>query len=135
VRNSGVQSDLATLPGYLQQMGQVLLDPPNVAGWPGGATWLSSASFFARMNFLNSLLYSKGGPDPSSVLGDYASMDPYAATALAASQLLSMGLTDSSTGTIVQYLADSNGGTAAVTDKNVKGFMYLVLGSPENQLV
>jgi uncharacterized protein (DUF1800 family) len=33
-------------------MGQVLFEPPNVAGWPGGANWLSSGTMIARQNFL-----------------------------------------------------------------------------------
>ncbi len=37
-------------------MGQVLFDPPNVAGWPGGEAWLSSATLFARANFVDGLL-------------------------------------------------------------------------------
>ena len=36
-------------------MGQVPFEPPNVAGWPGGAAWLNSATMFARLNFLNQL--------------------------------------------------------------------------------
>lgn len=33
-------------------MGQGLLDPPNVAGWPPGAAWLSTGSWMARMRYL-----------------------------------------------------------------------------------
>ena len=35
-----------------RQMGQVLFYPPNVAGWPGGANWLTSDMMIARQNFL-----------------------------------------------------------------------------------
>ncbi|GAA4320361.1 DUF1800 domain-containing protein [Flaviaesturariibacter amylovorans] len=30
-------------------LGQILFSPPNVAGWPGGRTWIDSASLMARM--------------------------------------------------------------------------------------
>ncbi|HEV1998769.1 MAG TPA: DUF1800 domain-containing protein, partial [Candidatus Dormibacteraeota bacterium] len=33
-------------------MGQALFDPPNVAGWPGGADWLSTGAWMARMRWL-----------------------------------------------------------------------------------
>jgi uncharacterized protein (DUF1800 family) len=35
------------------EMGQYLCNPPNVAGWPGGPAWLSSAMLFARFNFVD----------------------------------------------------------------------------------
>jgi uncharacterized protein (DUF1800 family) len=41
--------------GVLGDMGQIPLEPPNVAGWPGGTSWLNSSTIFARLNFVNSL--------------------------------------------------------------------------------
>ncbi|MHB8507086.1 MAG: DUF1800 domain-containing protein [Candidatus Dormibacteria bacterium] len=38
-----------------EPMGQALLDPPNVAGWPGGADWLSTGTWMARVRFINRL--------------------------------------------------------------------------------
>ena len=43
----------------LRQMGQVLFYPPNVAGWPGGANWLTSDTMIARQNFLKRTLNSQ----------------------------------------------------------------------------
>ncbi len=43
----------------LQQMGQRLFFPPSVAGWPGGANWLTSGTMIARQNFLTRLLGSQ----------------------------------------------------------------------------
>ena len=34
-------------------MGQVLFYPPNVAGWPGGASWINSSTLLNRLNFAN----------------------------------------------------------------------------------
>jgi uncharacterized protein (DUF1800 family) len=39
--------------------GQQLLNPPNVAGWPGGENWLSAGSFQGRQNFSNTILNKK----------------------------------------------------------------------------
>ncbi|MHB8574796.1 MAG: DUF1800 family protein, partial [Dehalococcoidia bacterium] len=133
-RGLNLQTDAAGFPQAMGQMDQVLFDPPNVAGWPGGATWLSSASFFARMNFVNGLIYAKKGPDAATLFGDYTSLGTDDAISLATDRLLSMPISGDSAGVIQQYLSDSNGGSAGVTDKNVKSFMYLVLATPENQL-
>jgi uncharacterized protein (DUF1800 family) len=32
-------------------MGQVLYDPPNVAGWPNNSGWIASSTWLARLNF------------------------------------------------------------------------------------
>jgi uncharacterized protein (DUF1800 family) len=40
-------------------MGQILFDPPNVAGWPGdklSANWMSTQAWITRVNFINTLL-------------------------------------------------------------------------------
>jgi uncharacterized protein (DUF1800 family) len=34
-------------------MGQVLFYPPNVAGWPGGTSWINSSTLLSRVNFGN----------------------------------------------------------------------------------
>ena len=34
-------------------MGQVLFYPPNVAGWPGGTSWINSSTLLTRINFAN----------------------------------------------------------------------------------
>jgi uncharacterized protein (DUF1800 family) len=38
------------------QLGQDLLAPPNVKGWPGGEAWISSKTLLARRQFVESLL-------------------------------------------------------------------------------
>ena len=44
-----------------RQMGQNLLAPPNVKGWPGGEAWISSSLLLARQQYLESLLRPRGG--------------------------------------------------------------------------
>jgi len=48
----------AALPALIQ-MGQSPLNPPNVAGWPGGALWLNTGTMMARLNYLNRLVLYK----------------------------------------------------------------------------
>jgi hypothetical protein len=49
---------------WAQQMGQIPFYPPNVAGWPGGAAWMGSGSFFGRLNGVNRLLFGAPAPRP-----------------------------------------------------------------------
>ena len=43
-----------------RQMGQNLLAPPNVKGWPGGEAWISSSLLLARQQYLDKLLRQGG---------------------------------------------------------------------------
>jgi uncharacterized protein (DUF1800 family) len=47
-------------------MGQVLFDPPDVAGWPGNEAWISSNSVVARVNFVSAALRQASTLPPSS---------------------------------------------------------------------
>jgi uncharacterized protein (DUF1800 family) len=42
-----------------RSLGQVLLNPPNVAGWPGGRAWIDSSSLLFRMRLPQVLYYDK----------------------------------------------------------------------------
>jgi uncharacterized protein (DUF1800 family) len=46
---------LAVLAAAMRDMGQVLFLPPNVAGWPGGAAWITTNTLFARYNVAGSV--------------------------------------------------------------------------------
>lgn len=39
-------------------LGQVLFNPPNVAGWPGGKSWIDNSTLMLRLNLVNYLFYS-----------------------------------------------------------------------------
>jgi uncharacterized protein (DUF1800 family) len=43
-------------------MGQVLLSPPNVKGWPGGDVWINSTTLLARKQFLDRLVRAAEAP-------------------------------------------------------------------------
>ena len=55
----GVPQFDVTILQPLRQMGQMLFFPPNVAGWPGGANWLTSDMMIARQNFLEASVNSQ----------------------------------------------------------------------------
>jgi uncharacterized protein (DUF1800 family) len=41
--------------GLERALGQVLLKPPNVAGWPGGRAWIDNSSLLLRLNLAGAL--------------------------------------------------------------------------------
>ncbi|MBV8155904.1 MAG: DUF1800 domain-containing protein [Candidatus Eremiobacteraeota bacterium] len=45
--------------GFANRMGQILFQPPNVAGWPGGQNWLTSGTMIVRQNFVASVANSQ----------------------------------------------------------------------------
>jgi Protein of unknown function (DUF1800) len=51
---------LPTLPDFGRMtggLGQTLFDPPNVAGWPGGRTWITPATLLQRGNLFREVLF------------------------------------------------------------------------------
>ncbi len=55
-RGLGLQVNGEGLPRFLETLGQVPFDPPNVAGWPGdqdSANWMSTQAWMSRVNFIN----------------------------------------------------------------------------------
>ncbi len=47
--------DIGNLVQASRRLGQDLLDPPNVKGWPGGANWISSTTLLLREQFLTAV--------------------------------------------------------------------------------
>jgi uncharacterized protein (DUF1800 family) len=52
--------ELPTIPDFGRMtagLGQTLFDPPNVAGWAGGRTWITPATLFQRGNVFRDVLF------------------------------------------------------------------------------
>lgn len=120
----------------LSSLGQTLFEPPNVAGWPGGHTWLNSATMFARLNALNFLT---GGSQP--VQGRRTSSQPAAngqdlgTASQALSHYLPMLLDDNVPDEARQLMLDYAGGPdARLTPDRLRGLVYLILASPQFHL-
>jgi uncharacterized protein (DUF1800 family) len=119
----------------LTNMGQVLYEPPNVAGWPLGQSWFSSGTMLARMN-LGSTLTS----NQRFNLRDAAK--PYGKTAdsvlswmldrLAMAQLDSQMYSD-----LRRFLTGSGAWTGSDAQLLVKasGLAHVILGAPQYQFM
>jgi len=67
--------ELPTIPDFGRMtggLGQALFDPPNVAGWAGGRTWITPATLFQRGNVFRDVLF----PDVKSFRAPDRSMPP-----------------------------------------------------------
>ncbi|MGH2633992.1 MAG: DUF1800 domain-containing protein [Tepidiformaceae bacterium] len=114
---------------HLTAMDQTLFEPPNVAGWPGGAYWLSSSTFFARLNFLDSLL---GGTGKNAlVIPAFAGLTATSDLVERALQIFLDGNVSDSTR---QAIAD-HANTITDPQQRAAAVAYLTLATPEYQLV
>ena len=121
----------------LVQMGQILFYPPNVAGWPGGANWLTSQTMTARQNFLASLVNS-----PQMEQDGWMRDVPMKASQATADLVASILQGDASASARAQLAAYLNGsGTSALGmlsaenyQERVRGAAYLTMAMPAYQL-
>lgn len=61
IRSLGIWlPDLGVVDSYISVLGQDLFDPPDVAGWPGGRSWLGAQQFAARRQVMNRLWEAYG---------------------------------------------------------------------------
>jgi len=78
---------LGTLSDGLRAMGQDLFDPPSVAGWNGGRSWINTSTLFTRQNVCTYLITDKDprkrkwnrkqiGYDPMPLLAGIESREP-----------------------------------------------------------
>jgi uncharacterized protein (DUF1800 family) len=78
---------LGTISDGLRIMGQDLFDPPSVAGWNGGRSWINTSTLFTRQNVCTYLITGKDprkkkwnrgqvGYDPMQLLAGIDSREP-----------------------------------------------------------
>ena len=156
-----LETDLPPAPvcnAILRQLGQELFAPPNVKGWDGGLTWITTNTLLLRYNLAAALVFGD-----LSALGDVGRRDnPPAARRLAnrlrqrrpwsvdrtriltpeerrdrdaliaalAKRLLQSELKDKQKAALREYL-DSQG---ALDDQDILGAIRLLMSTPEYQL-
>lgn len=55
-------TDAAPFANTLRALGQNLFYPPNVKGWPGGVSWINSATLLARKQFVEQMMRATEAP-------------------------------------------------------------------------
>jgi uncharacterized protein (DUF1800 family) len=118
----------------LANMGQQLLEPPDVAGWDLGRTWFSTGAMLARMNFAAQLTtnqrfalrdaFRTAGASPEAVLSE------------ALGRLMPADYADSGRTALLDYLRAGAAWPANDAQLLIKapGVVHLILGSGEYQL-
>ncbi len=102
---------------WVARLGQQLFAPPNVGGWPGGRSWLSSRTLIARCNFAHALVTGTvtgrpRQPDLETLAQRHANEDLSATTAWL-SQLLLGEMPPDPVHERLHLLAQRDGATAA----------------------
>ncbi|HEY7268202.1 MAG TPA: DUF1800 domain-containing protein [Dehalococcoidia bacterium] len=130
----------------LRNMGQVLYDPPNVAGWPSGAVWFSSSAVLARLNYINQLTGGVplpaqgffGGPPGAPTPAPTPTATPLPALGTAAYAIdyyLPHALDGNISPESRRVLLDYAGGERALLNADsLRGLVYLILAMPQFQL-
>ena len=135
VRALGIETDFQPLDKPIEQMGQVLFAPPNVAGWPGGATWINSSSLLQRINVANKLAEAR------DIRLRFAPGDLISGQDLSTSGeivdffgdlLLGGRLRDADRDVLTTFLDDLG---SATLNQKIRNVVYLMLASPEFQVV
>jgi uncharacterized protein (DUF1800 family) len=136
----------------LRLMGMNLFEPPNVAGWPGGLTWVNSGTLLARLDFARALAASDFGTHRlrlANVLGPLLGNPAASPGAVVDAVLHQLGLdlgplavTSAQRDQLIAYATDdgakpsldlSDEFTDDATTK-VRGVISLALQSAEHQL-
>ena len=138
MRMIGMTKTSQRVVGAMSAMDQILLHPPNVAGWPGGSQWLNQGTMLARLNFLNQLTsFHRSGGGAVDLYG--RPTDPSSAT----EQVLNLTVQDDATEeqrrSIMTYLqTDAVGNPVELNGENVdekmRGAMSLAFALPAYQL-
>jgi uncharacterized protein (DUF1800 family) len=119
----------------LANMGQVLYDPPDVAGWDAGRTWFATGAMLARMNFASTLaanqrfnLAARAKPAAST---------PESFLSYFLDELVAAPMDSATTGDLLNYLRATGAWTRTDTQVQSKavGLVHLIAGSPEYQLI
>ena len=128
VRAFEIETDFKSAVGVVRGMDQILFEPPSVAGWPGGAVWLSSSTFFGRVNFLDQFLFQRGRPLAVPALASSTTSNEAVDRAVKA--LVDDNISDAARQSLYAYA-----GTISNAQERAAAIAYLVLASPEYQLV
>jgi uncharacterized protein (DUF1800 family) len=121
----------------MANMGQILYEPPNVAGWEAGQTWFATSAMLARMNFASSLAGNQKFNLATAVKKANASATPEALLAYFLDALVTAPMDPSVTTELSNYL-HANGawtGSDAQLQSKSPGVVHLIAGAPEYQFV
>jgi uncharacterized protein (DUF1800 family) len=118
----------------LANMGQQLLEPPDVSGWNLGQSWFSTGSMLARMNFAAQLATNQKFNIRDAAHGQAAT--PEALVSHVLDRLSAPEYNAAAMGALIDY-ARSETWTGSDTQLATKGsgLVHLIVGSGDYQFV
>jgi len=116
-------------------MGQLLYEPPNVAGWPQGANWFSTGQMLARTNFAATLASSQKQFLAVTMTPDAGT--PQALLAKMFDRVTPAPMDQAPQQALMSYLAAAGpwDGNGEQLKTRASGLARLLVGSAEYQLV
>ena len=134
--------DANILTDGLNIMGQQLFDPPSVAGWEGGRSWINTSTLFARQNVAAYLIagklpfkdgWSRDGVayDPLFLIDDLPNRTPSAVVDSLLLTLVNVRVSPQRRQQLINFL-NSRGGT--INADTMIALLLLVTTMPEFQL-
>jgi hypothetical protein len=127
----------------LQQMGQVPFLPPNVKGWDGGKSWISTSTLLFRYNFANYLINGtirnprapenlrRPPLDLSRIVPDELRQKPEELVAALARRLYQAQPNEKQTQTFLAYLQTR---APDRSDETIRLLIHLMMSTPQYQL-
>jgi uncharacterized protein (DUF1800 family) len=131
-----VPLELATL----RTMGQVLLYPPNVKGWDGGAAWINSQTVLTRENFANAVAQNPAMLSDAAWIATAArTMNPQTVAQALTQTMLQGDVSPAAGAQLISYLnGDGQSALAGLSienaDERVRRAAYLTMAMPAYQL-
>jgi Protein of unknown function (DUF1800) len=121
----------------LANMGMILYEPPDVAGWDAGQPWFSTGAMLARMNFASTLAFNQRFNLGTSLRLANAMRTPETVLFHMTSGLRTAPLDTGVAAAWAAYLRATGPWTGSATQVQAKaaGLAHLMAGSPEYQLV
>jgi uncharacterized protein (DUF1800 family) len=121
----------------LANMGQILYEPPDVAGWDAGQAWFSTGAMLARMNFAATLASNQRFNLTTAVRAADATRTPDALLSYFIEALVTAPLDTGVVSEWSAYLRATGAWTGSEAQLQAKapGLVHLIAGSPEYQLV
>ncbi len=126
----------------MRMMGQEVFNPPNVAGWPGGKSWVNTSTMFIRQNLATYLITGKPpfnsgwsrkqmNYDATALIGDLDKPTADAVVGRLSDVLLGSAATSQRRTQLRQFLKDHND---RVTNDTLIALLCLITAMPEYQL-
>jgi len=120
----------------LINMGQELLEPPNVAGWSLAQNWFSTGAMLARMNFSSALAFNQKFKLATAVSAAGAKSSPQALVDFLTARLTA-NFENAVRTDLLGYASAGGGWTGSDAQLQAKapGVVHLVLGSADYQFM